>query len=80
LFVAIVLDVYSRRVVGWAMATRLRTELMLDSLNMAIYRRDRHPTSVIHHSDQGSHYTPIAYGDRCKKAGVQPSIGSVGDC
>ena len=78
LFVAIVLDVYSRRVVGWAMATHLRTELVLDALNMAIYRRN--PTNVIHHSDQGTQYTSIAFSLRCKEAGVRPSMGSVGDC
>jgi putative transposase len=78
LFVAIVLDVYSRRVVGWAMATHLRTELVLDALNMAIYRRK--PTNVIHHSDQGTQYTSIAFSIRCKEAGVRPSMGSVGDC
>jgi putative transposase len=78
LFVAIVLDVYSRRVVGWAMATHLRTELVLDALNMAIYRRN--PTNVIHHSDQGTQYTSIAFSIRCKEAGIRPSMGSVGDC
>jgi putative transposase len=78
LFVAIVLDVYSRRVVGWAMATHLRTELVLDALNMAIYRRN--PTNVIHHSDQGTQYTSIAFSLRCKEAGIRPSMGSVGDC
>lgn len=78
LFVAIVLDVFSRRVVGWAMATHLRTELVLDALNMAIYRR--RPTNVIHHSDQGCQYTSIAFGKRCDQAGVRPSMGSVGDC
>jgi putative transposase len=77
-FVAIVLDVYSRRVVGWAMATHLRTELVLDALNMAIYRR--RPKNVIHHSDQGCQYTSIAFSQRCKEAGVRPSMGSVGDC
>lgn len=78
LFVAIVLDVFSRRVVGWAMASHLRTELVLDALNMAIYRRK--PKNVIHHSDQGCQYTSIAFGKRCKEAGVRPSMGSVGDC
>lgn len=78
LFVAIVLDVFSRRVVGWAMATHLRTELVLDALNMAIYQRK--PKGVIHHSDQGCQYTSIAFGRRCKEAGVHPSMGSVGDC
>ena len=78
LFLAIVLDVFSRRVVGWAMATHLRTELVLDALDMAIYRR--RPVNVIHHSDQGCQYTSIAFGKRCEQAGVQPSMGSVGDC
>ena len=78
LFVAIVLDVFSRRVVGWAMATHLRTELVLDALDTAIYRRN--PANVIRHSDQGCQYTSIAFGNRCKEAGVRPSMGSVGDC
>jgi putative transposase len=78
LFLAIVLDVFSRRVVGWAMATHLRTELVLDALNMAIYRR--RPTNVIHHSDQGCQYTSIAFGKRCEQENVRPSMGSVGDC
>lgn len=78
LFVAIVLDVFSRRVVGWAMANHLRTELVLDALNMALHRRK--PTNVIHHSDQGCQYTSIAFGKRCVDAAVRPSMGSVGDC
>lgn len=59
------------------MATHLRTELVLDALNMAIFRRQ--PTSVVHHSDQGCQYTSIAFGKRCKEAGVKPSMGSGGD-
>jgi putative transposase len=78
LYVAIVLDVYSRRVVGWAMANHLRTDLVLDALNMAIFRRK--PADVIHHSDQGCQYTSIAFGKRCREAGVRTSMGSVGDC
>jgi putative transposase len=78
LFLAIVLDVFSRRVVGWAMATHLRTSLVLDALDMAIYQRK--PQAVIHHSDQGCQYTSIAFGRRCQEAGVRPSMGSVGDC
>ncbi len=69
---------YSRRVVGWAMATHLRTELVLDALDMAIYQRQ--PNNVIHHSDQGVQYTSIAFGLRCNEAGIRPSMGSVGDC
>ena len=78
LFLAVVLDLWSRRVVGWAMATHLRTELVLEALNMALWRR--RPQDVIHHSDQGTQYTSIAFGQRCKDAGVRPSMGSVGDC
>jgi putative transposase len=72
------MDVFSRRVVGWAMANHLRTELVLDALDMAIFRR--RPNGVIHHSDQGTQYTSIAFGKRCSQAGVIPSMGSVGDC
>jgi len=77
LFLAVVLDAWSRRVVGWAMETHLRTELVLAALDMAVAQR--RPTDVIHHSDQGCQYTSIAFGNRCREAGVQPSMGSVGD-
>ena len=59
------------------MANHLRTELVLDALGMAIGQRQ--PTNVIHHSDQGSQYTSLAFGGRCREAGVRPSMGSVGD-
>ena len=78
LYLAVVIDVFSRRVVGWAMATHMRKELVVDALDMAIYRR--RPKQVIHHSDQGSQYTSIAFGKRCELFGVLPSMGSVGDC
>ena len=78
LYLAVVLDAFSRRIVGWAMANHLRTELVLDALDMAVWRR--RPESVIHHSDQGCQYTSIAFGSRCREAGVRPSMGSVGDC
>ena len=77
LYLAVVLDAFSRRIVGWAMANHLRTELVLDALGMAIGQRQ--PTDVIHHSDQGSQYTSLSFGKRCKEAGVRPSMGSVGD-
>ena len=77
LYLAVVLDAWSRRVIGWAMATHLRTELVLDSLNMAVWQR--RPERVIHHSDQGTQYTSIAFGLRCREARVRPSMGSVGD-
>lgn len=78
LYLAVVLDAWSRKVVGWAMATHLRTELVLDALEMALWQR--RPRQVIHHSDQGGQYTSIAFGKRCREAGVRPSMGSVGDC
>jgi putative transposase len=78
LYLAVVLDAWSRRVVGWSMAQHLRTELVLEALNMALWQR--RPSGVIHHSDQGTQYTSIAFGQRCREAGVRPSMGSVGDC
>lgn len=78
LYLAVVLDVFSRRVVGWSMASHLRTQRVLDALKMAC--QQRRPRQVIHHSDQGSPYTSFAFGHRCKQAGVRPSMGSVGDC
>jgi putative transposase len=78
LYLAVVVDAWSRRVVGWSMAVHLRTELVLDALNMALGRR--RPQGVIHHSDQGTQYTSLAFGQRCREAGVRPSMGSVGDC
>lgn len=78
LFLAVVLDVSSRKIVGWAMTAHLRTSLVLAALDIAIATRK--PQGVIHHSDQGSQYTSVAFGARCKEAGVRPSTGSVGDC
>ena len=78
LYLAVVLDAFSRRIVGWSMANHLRTSLVLDALEMALGQR--RPRDVIHHSDQGSQYTSIAFGARCRQAGVRPSMGSVGDC
>jgi putative transposase len=77
LYLAVVLDVWSRKVVGWAMASHLKTELVLEALNMALGVRG--PKDVIHHSDQGCQYTSFAFGKRCQEAGVRPSMGSVGD-
>lgn len=77
LFLAVVLDAFSRRVVGWSMATHLRTELVLAALEMALQQRQ--PDAVIHHSDHGCQYTSYAFGKRCREAGVLPSFGSVGD-
>ena len=77
LYLAVVLDAWSRKIVGWSMANHLRTELVLDALEMAVGHR--RPRDVIHHSDQGSQYTSLAFGGRCREAVVRPSMGSVGD-
>jgi putative transposase len=77
LYLAVVLDAWSRKIVGWAMANHIRAELVVDALEMAIGQR--RPGDVIHHSDQGSQYTSLAFGNRCREAGVRPSMGSVGD-
>jgi putative transposase len=78
LYLAVVLDAFSRRIVGWKMACHLGASLVTDALDMAIGQRKAH--GVIHHSDQGSQYTSIAFGQRCREAGVRPSMGSSGDC
>jgi putative transposase len=79
LYLAVVLDVYSRRIVGWAMADHLRTELVLAALEMALWNRRPDP-GVIHHADQGCQYTALAFGSRCRAVGMRPSMGTVGDC
>lgn len=79
LYLAVVLDAFSRRVVGWAMAEHLRAALVVDALEMALWHR-RPPVGVIHHSDRGGQYTSLAFGQRCRRAGVVPSMGSTGDC
>ena len=78
LYLSFVLDTYSRKVVGWSMANCLKTELVLDALNMAIYTRRPSP-GLIHHSDRGSQYTSVEFGGRLKEAGLLPSMGSVAD-
>ncbi len=78
LYLAVVLDAFSRRIVGWAMAPHLRTELVLKAVGMALKRR--RVWGVTHHSDQGSQYTSLEFGKHCRLAGVQLSAGSVGDC
>ena len=75
---AVVLDVCSRRVVGWAMAAHLRTALVTEALEMAVGQRQ--PAGGSHHSDQGCQYTSLAFGSRCRQWGVALSMGSVGDC
>jgi putative transposase len=77
-YLSFVLDTYSRKVVGWSMTNNLKTELVLDALNMAIYNR-RPSAGLIHHSDRGSQYTSVEFGSRLKEAGLLPSMGSVAD-
>jgi putative transposase len=77
LYLAVVVDVFSRRVVGWAMRSTLQTTVVLEALEMAAAMR--RPESVIHHWDQGSQYAALAFGQRCQTLGVRPSMGSRGD-
>ncbi len=77
-YLAVVLDVWSRRIVGWSMADRMFASLVVNALEMAIERRS--PSSVIHHSDQGAQYTSEAFKTFCNAHGVRLSMGSVGDC
>ncbi len=78
LYLATVLDAWSRRIVGWAMADTLRTDFVVDALNMAVWNR-RPATGVVHHSDRGAQYTSLTFTQRCRDAGIAPSMGSVGD-
>lgn len=76
-YLAVVIDAFSRKVVGWSMSEQMTSDLVLAALNMALHTRQ--PDSVIHHSDQGSQYTSVAFGSRCREMGVRPSMGTVGD-
>ena len=78
LYLVIVLDVFSRRIVGLAMDSSLATDLVVAALQMAIAQR--RPEDVIHHSDQGSQYASLTFEKRCRDAGIALSMGSVGDC
>jgi putative transposase len=79
LYLVAVQDLYSRRIVGWSMADHMRSDLVVDALNMAIARR--HPEAgLIHHSDQGSQFVSLAFGQACGKAGIARSMGSRGNC
>lgn len=77
LYLAFVLDAYSRKLVGWAMESHLRTELVVDALQMALWRR-RPSAGLIHHSDQGVQYTSLSFGKQLEEAGLVPSMGWVG--
>lgn len=78
LYLAVVIDAWSRKVVGWSMASHMRQDLVLAALDMAALQRQA--TGVIHHSDHGSQYTSLAFGKRCEAFGIRLSMGSVGDC
>lgn len=79
LYLASVLDCYSRRVVGWSMRSDMQAELVVDALEMAVTRRRPQP-GLVHHSDQGSQYVALLFGQRLRKAGIAQSMGSKGDC
>jgi putative transposase len=77
-YVAFVIDVFARRIIGWRVATSMRTDLVLDALEQALWSRVD-VRGVVHHSDRGSQYLSIRYSERLTEAGVEPSVGSVGD-
>jgi putative transposase len=77
-YVAFVIDVFARRIVGWRVARSMRTELVLDALEQALWARKK-VAGLVHHSDRGSQYLSIRYSERLAEAGVAPSVGSVGD-
>ena len=80
IYVAVVLDAFSRRVVGWSIADHMRAELVVDALQMAIWRRQPPAGQTVAHSDHGSVYTSWAFGKRLRGAGLLGSMGSIGDC
>jgi transposase InsO family protein len=79
-YVAFVIDVFARRIVGWRVSSSMRTDFVLDALEQALYDRQpgRH-SHLIHHSDRGSQYVSIRYSERLAQAGIEPSVGSRGD-
>ena len=79
-YLAVVLDAFSRRVVGWSIADHIRSELVVDALQMAIWRRRPPPGRTVAHSDHGSTYTSWAFGRRLRGAGLLGSMGTIGDC
>jgi putative transposase len=80
LYVAFVIDVFARRIVGWRVSSSMRTDFVLDALEQALYaRQPERDNSLVHHSDRGSQYVSIRYSERLAEAGVEPSVGSKGD-
>ena len=80
LYVAFVIDVFARRIVGWRVSSSMHTDFVLDALEQALYaRQPERDRSLIHHSDRGSQYVSIRYSERLAEAGIEPSVGSKGD-
>ena len=80
LYVALVIDVFARRIVGWRVSSSMHTDFVLDALEQALYaRQPSHEEALIHHSDRGSQYVSIRYSERLAEAGIEPSVGSKGD-
>ncbi|WP_420497476.1 DDE-type integrase/transposase/recombinase [Parafrankia sp. FMc2] len=79
LYLAVVLDLYSRRIVGWSMSAEQKTPLVTDALKMALHHRRPAP-GVIHHSDQGTQYLSREFAKICRQYQVKRSVGSAGDC
>ena len=79
LYVAFVIDVYARRIVGWRVSKSMHTDFVLDALEQALYARQPDRDSLVHHSDRGSQYVSIRYTERLAEAGIEPSVGSRGD-
>ena len=80
LYVAFVIDVFARRIVGWRVSSSMRTDFVLDALEQALYaRQPEQGSSLVHHSDRGSQYVSIRYTERLAEAGIEPSVGSKGD-
>ena len=77
LYLAFILDVYSRRIVGWAMEDHLRTELVVDALEMAVWRT-KLARGLVHQSDRGVQYTALSFGERLEEVGIKPSMGRTG--
>ena len=78
-YVAFIIDVFARRIVGWKVLTSARTDFVLDALEQALYQRQPEKHSLIHHSDRGKQYVSICYTERLAQAGIEFSVGSVGD-
>lgn len=79
-YVAFVIDVFARRIVGWRVSSSMRTDFVLDALEQALfYRQPERSDALIHHSDRGSQYVSILYTERLAQAGIEPSVGSSGD-